>query len=241
MNILILSILIFGLIYSLREFIRHKNLYRENKRLKGIYIYLIIFWLLLLSSEIFHQKLLLLISPIFLIIHIYLRVSSRNQSLNELKEIMDTLDLDDSKQEDVIPYWHTPLTAAIEAGELEKVKELISSGADIEETASDYTPLMHAINNNNEDISMFLIEQGANIHAKESDLRDETADSPISLAVGSQMVNIVRLLLNNGADPTLFHPENYTLIDGALEQGNEEIVALLRKHGLTPTLIDDDE
>ena len=62
-------------------------------------------------------------------------------------------------------YPGAPLISAIHDGNLDKVKLLLDEGEDIEQVVGDYTPLMHAINTNNTEISLYLIEQGANVHA----------------------------------------------------------------------------
>lgn len=235
MSIFVSIISAISLIYVLRQSIKNRYLYKANTRLKRQYIYLSLFWLLLLTGTILDQRAILFFAFVFLLLYIALRSSSRSKSVAELMELSKDLGIDKYEPYVYDRYPGAPLISAIHDGNLDKVKLLLDEGEDIEQVVGDYTPLMHAINTNNTEISLYLIEQGANVHATESDVSEESADSPISLAVPKQMQSVVRLLLHKGADPKVFNVDGYNLIDCAIEQGNEEIVSMLLEHGVIPT------
>jgi ankyrin repeat protein len=60
----------------------------------------------------------------------------------------------------------TPLIEAINKGEMEAIKKLIESGADVNEvSANGMTPLLTAVKNNQLEVIEVLIAKGANINA----------------------------------------------------------------------------
>ena len=76
---------------------------------------------------------------------------------------------------------------------------LLKNGANVDEApaaggAKGYTPLIYAARANKPDIAKFLIENNANVNAKNA--RDQT---PLSLAEKAGYTEMVQLLKNNGA------------------------------------------
>ena len=97
------------------------------------------------------------------------------------------------------------LFTAIIKGDLEGVKYALSNGAEIEMRQREkfvesypplsFTPLLYAAWKGYEDVTKFLIEKGADIHA----LLNEDGNSLLDLAAGGGHANVIRLLLENGA------------------------------------------
>jgi len=171
-----------------------------------------------------------------------MRSYSSKTSIAELKNTVDSLDIEPGEENvNIIPEKYTALTYACVNGDFRVVKELVSSGIDIESTNDDMSPLMHAIWHGHEEISLYLINVGADVNTQEKDIREENAMSPISLAVGEPLISVAEALLEKGANPSLYAPENYTLGDFAEESGYSEMVELLGRYGHWPTsMLDDD-
>ena len=246
MELLLYLLVAFGLLFSLHQMYKHRHFYDENPRLKVVYLLLIAFWLALIGYLFFDNLLWAALAFCFLIAHWLFRQYSTRKSLVELKSTLDSLDIaptadPTADKTNFIPDEFTALTQACANGDFRIVKELVAAGIDIENTNDDWSPLMHAISNGHSETSLYLIDAGANVNAREKGIRDENAMSPIALAVEGHMIPVAEALLEKGADPYLFAPENYTLADQAEEDGNAELVELLGKHGLWPlSMLDDD-
>jgi len=136
----------------------------------------------------------------------------------------------------------TPLHEAARAGDIEKVKALISNGADVNAKDTSQlatmgmTPLHYAALYGHKDIVELLIVKGADLNAK-----DQEGDTPaLSAIVGapSNSKEVVRLLMAKGAQVSALHMAAYlgdvdkvrTLID----QGTD--VDARWAHDTTPLL-----
>ena len=84
-----------------------------------------------------------------------------------------------------------------------------------------YTPLTRAIKLSREDEVRSLISRGADVNKK-----DKYGWSPLMVAVYVRNHVIVKILLDNGADPDWGQ-----LLSTAIEQGMTEIASLLRAVG----------
>jgi ankyrin repeat protein len=74
---------------------------------------------------------------------------------------------------------------------------LIKAGADIEYSGYfNKTPLMNAVSLNKYIAALSLIELGANVNAK-----NKYGESPLSYAIDSKSLPLLKLLIENGADP----------------------------------------
>jgi ankyrin repeat protein len=93
------------------------------------------------------------------------------------------------------------LHRAAAEGDIERARELIREGAPLD--AFDdigYTPLHHAAKNQHLAIVKLLLDAGASINAREEETNSDTA---ISVAAGDSSPEIVKLLLERGADPKI--------------------------------------
>jgi ankyrin repeat protein len=90
---------------------------------------------------------------------------------------------------------------AVQDGNLQRVKELISSGHSLNLIdGAGKTPLHYAAQNENFELAKVLIEAGADVNA-----HDETAitNSPLTDVAASCSLAMARLLISAGADPTI--------------------------------------
>ena len=89
----------------------------------------------------------------------------------------------------------TPFMFAVESGDTELVKEIVSSGADINARDSDGVPvLIKVIRSRNEEMARILIKQGADVNVSESNV------TPIAVAVATNQLNVVKYLTAADAD-----------------------------------------
>jgi len=97
------------------------------------------------------------------------------------------------------------LIKAVTYQDLDKVKELVGAGVDVNYKEQRYgnTPLVMACQYNLVDVAKYLLDHGANIH-----LRTETGHTPL-MAAASGSEELFNLLLEKGADP-LVKLENNT-------------------------------
>jgi len=93
----------------------------------------------------------------------------------------------------------SPLIAAARAGNVEEIKRLAAARVDLNEPGgvNHWTPLMHAVHKNQAAALEALIEAGAQVNAVSGNT------TALILAAGYGETDIVKLLLDHGADPKL--------------------------------------
>lgn len=110
----------------------------------------------------------------------------------------------------------TPLHYAAVDCKLDEVKALIAAGAEIDarEDIGDYTPLMFAAQmDDNIDVVTALVEAGAQVN-----LTNRRGETPLFIATASPAYHdtggaeIIRYLLDHGADPHIAKPNGSTPI-----------------------------
>lgn len=134
------------------------------------------------------------------------------------------------------------LAGAIENNDLARVQTLIQAGASINADITNarppsedkgVTPLLAALFKGSLDVAKYLIDQGANVNARASLIMGELTATPLSVASEAGFPDIVKLLLEKGADRDycVTHPGgpkgNGTPLILALRAGHLEIAQML--------------
>jgi len=120
----------------------------------------------------------------------------------------------------------TLLHAAAAKGHVEVVRVLLAAGAD-PEARDNYgaTPLDEALRYRHGPVVEFLLRQGARLQGSSALLRR------LQEAVLRGQPDVVRMLLEAGADPAMSTPQGSTLLHDAALKGHTEIVSLLLDRG----------
>jgi uncharacterized protein len=149
--------------------------------------------------------------------------------------------------------WHEPvaagpkeyaLFAAAQAGDLERVRNLLLSGAGVDaEDGGGRQVLIYAADGGSAELVRLLIAHGANVDAEEKFVGIRCADAaeapdcrtffsthgmtPLMVAARSGNIDVVRELLKAGANPTLKDVRGRTARQLALEFGHDEVARAL--------------
>lgn len=116
---------------------------------------------------------------------------------------------------------------AVIGGDIEEVKSMLSSGADInQKNRMGGTPLHTAIMNRQKPIAELLIAGGADVNAK-----DNSGQTPLSAAVTIGDKDIVQQLIARKADVNAITGPGENALSLAKKNGNTEITDLLLKNG----------
>lgn len=109
----------------------------------------------------------------------------------------------------------TMLTFAIRHGDEDMIKLLVNSGADVNsETDNGVIPLNYAVQNNfSANIIRFLIKNGADVNRPYNILHDENEKTPLMLACKKKNPTLIRVLIQNGADPTIRNQKGFSVMD----------------------------
>ncbi|WP_165780263.1 ankyrin repeat domain-containing protein [Leptospira saintgironsiae] len=127
-------------------------------------------------------------------------------------------------------------------GEEERVRDLVNSNPSVVHSYSPdgWTSLHLASHFGKLSIIEFLLENGADIHAK-SKSKLSIGNTALHSAVASWRADAVALLLEHGADPNFTQDGGFSPLHiAASRQGNEQIVSLLLKKGANPDLKTED-
>ncbi|KAI9365638.1 kinase-like domain-containing protein [Pilaira anomala] len=105
-------------------------------------------------------------------------------------------------------------------GQLDRVKELVESGVDVNSHDQfGYTAMHAAVSYGQLDIVKYLLEKGANVN-----IEDFEKDTPLYVA---ETVEMAQLLLDHGADPKRVNEEGLSPAATAVEEGYKDVAKLL--------------
>ncbi|HWN85863.1 MAG TPA: ankyrin repeat domain-containing protein [Vicinamibacterales bacterium] len=120
------------------------------------------------------------------------------------------------------------LVKAVKAGDLQVVRSLVKSGADVNAASGDgSTPLLWAAHGSSLEIARALIAAKATV-----DAANDFGVTPLLAASRSGDAAMVELLLRAGADPKRSHPEGETPLLSAARAGSVPVVRLLLARGV---------
>jgi ankyrin repeat protein len=135
----------------------------------------------------------------------------------------------------IVPYTGRELLSTLaDKGPKSEVERLLDDGADV--NSMDWnkrTPLSHAAEYRQFDISQLLLERGATV-----DIRDLAGRTPLSFAAESDCAEIVKLLLDAGADVNSKCENGRTPLSYAAEGGNPQVILVLLQKGADRTIRD---
>jgi ankyrin repeat protein len=122
---------------------------------------------------------------------------------------------------------------ATAAGKAEKVSEILSGDPDSAKrwSADGFTALHFAAFFNRAEIARDLIRHGADVAAV---ARNPMKVMPLHSAAAAHSGEIVRLLLENGAPPSVPQEGGWVPLHEAAQIGDKEMVAALLEHGADP-------
>ena len=121
-----------------------------------------------------------------------------------------------------------PLAAAVKAGDLQRVRALIKSGADVNARSGDGSPpLLWAVDGSRLEIARALVAAGAAVDAV-----TDFGITPLLHASRTGDAAMVDLLLRSGADPKRAHPEGETPLMAAARAGSVPALRLLLARGV---------
>ena len=178
--------------------------------------------------------------------NIYYSASSAekySQAIADFNLIKDKASLDEwqSKYTD-----QTPIKFAIDYYPTEeKAIELISYGADVnQKDFSGLTPLMNASINGYVKLAIELINHNADVNARELDSRGNiSADSLFYAVNANNSLELVKVLLNSGANPNIVYSDpdegSFTILDRSLYYNNFEIFKTLVENGANINKVND--
>jgi len=123
------------------------------------------------------------------------------------------------------------LFEAAALGEVTHLAELLDEGADPNAFAPDgFTPLTLAAFFKHAEAARLLLDRGADVHQRAR--HEQIQVLPIhSAAADGGSVEIVRMLLDAGADPDAEQPGGFRAIDAARQDDNKDLERLLLERG----------
>jgi len=124
---------------------------------------------------------------------------------------------------------HDQLIVAARTGNIEKVKELLAKGADINArekvVGEGHTALFNAASAGHTEVVKLLIEKGAKVNEPPGKI------TPLLMAAWAGHTDVVRVLLQAGADPNAKDEKGWTALTDAASKGHLEIARLLIEKG----------
>lgn len=135
--------------------------------------------------------------------------------------------------------YELPMLQAIAQGDVEAIKQLIASGANVNAKDKGFnngTALHVAVESGNLEIVQMLIDAGANVNVK-----NKSEQTPLLMIDEDATPEIVRLLIARGADVNAQNDEGETALMLASDENKIEIVRILLEAGANPNLRNEDD
>ena len=120
----------------------------------------------------------------------------------------------------------SPLGDAAKAGDLERVRQFIDEGAELNAQSGFGRPLHWAILNGHDEVAALLVARGADVDAATTLL-----GAPLHAAAAKGSIVMARLLLEHGANPDAQRQNGFTPLHVAAERGAVGVLRALLEHG----------
>ncbi len=121
----------------------------------------------------------------------------------------------------------TELFNAIRTNDSAYVKEIIKSGADVNQLSRlGVSPLHAAVSQKKMEIAKLLLDNGANV-----DIIDSSNDTPLISAVVNEQIDFVKLLVSRGADVNFMRKTGWNPLHNAVYWESPYIVSILLENG----------
>ncbi len=128
----------------------------------------------------------------------------------------------------------SPLIAAAKDGDLQAVRALIATRANVDETAGDgSTALLWSVYHSRLDVAQALLAAGARVDAP-----NNYGVTPLLQASRTGDAPLVAALLRAGADATVAHPDGETPLMAASRAGRVDAVRMLLEAGANVNVVD---
>ncbi|MFH1079795.1 MAG: ankyrin repeat domain-containing protein [Pseudomonadota bacterium] len=124
----------------------------------------------------------------------------------------------------------TPLLGAATRGNTEVVRFLIENGADVNSLPGHASPLFMAAYEGRREVAELLIAKGADVNVVVQS-QSIPGGTPLHAAVAKNHVDLVNLLLRNGANVNARQNNGTTPLEIALKNRNDTIATILKTHG----------
>lgn len=148
-----------------------------------------------------------------------------------MSAIMDALYRGDrARAEELAASTELDIHEAASLGRAERLRELLTGDATLATTRSSdgFTPLHYAAFFGTAEAASVLLEHGADPSAA---AENEMRVQPLHSAAAVDANETARLLLDAGADPNARQQGDFRPIDAAIQNGNDELYALLIERG----------
>jgi len=142
---------------------------------------------------------------------LFLAIKARAWSVVKVLVNAKGIDLDERNSHD-----ETPLMLAVIQGEVDVARQLIEKGADVNKTG--WTPLHYAASKGHLELIHMLLDEDAYIDAE-----SPNGTTPLMMAAGySDNPMACKVLLDEGADPSIKNFKNLNAMDFAIEAKHEQ-------------------
>jgi ankyrin repeat protein len=134
---------------------------------------------------------------------------------------------------------NTPLAQAAAGNDVAALRQLLDAGHKADEAGDSWTPLIWAARSGSIEAITLLLDSGADVNLPGT-TGDDWDATPLQHAILERKPDVVRLLLDRGADPKRGGAGSQTPLVLAAGDTDPTIVKLLLAHGADPAVEDED-